>query len=477
MSDKQQNQAKVQKPEPARQTATAETAPLGPELLPAGLGQIGSLNGLPDHSTARSLRQASVLQIQRQFGNNHLQRMLIQRYDPDAGTDSGAADTAVAEARPTFQFVSSRQEGSRFDSSYTPVGPAPEVGDLDINLWVHITYAPFTRAMMRSPDFRAHRWTREQMADFAWTDDEKQTFETGFIGSVQSAWSAQHTLRLNDPDFSEYRCRVNVNVIAVSEPGLAHTRITAQKVPAGAPRFRSFVAGDTATLDIRDPSEPETHEVRDRPIIRQMQPFDVNKAEINSTINGQISEFVGTARRQGITPGAQPGGGELNLFLRGRASRSGSRRHNEQLGMERAEAVKQAINTAAGWGDIGTTSSVGSENASTDQAFQRVDVVVNTSATRQVQQNVAAHEAGHMFGLGDEYIDETPSGGAVPKFLGDKPTHYGDVEALVGTDAANEGLVQNSASMMSTGGTVQKGHYVYFLQALNQMTGKNWTVE
>jgi hypothetical protein len=76
---KQKSKTSLQKPEPARQTAVSQVAQLGPELLPAELGQVGSLNELPDHGTARSLRQANILQMQRQHGNEHVQRMLVQR--------------------------------------------------------------------------------------------------------------------------------------------------------------------------------------------------------------------------------------------------------------------------------------------------------------------------------------------------------------------------------------------------------------
>jgi hypothetical protein len=80
-----------------------------------------------------------------------------------------------------------------------------------------------------------------------------------------------------------------------------------------------------------------------------------------------------------------------------------------------------------------------------------------------------------MFGLGDEYVEEEKGGEG--RFFGDKPSHYGDVEALMGVDAANELLVEDSGSMMSRGSEVKRGHYVYFLQAINEMTARKWTVQ
>jgi hypothetical protein len=93
------------------------------------------------------------------------------------------------------------------------------------------------------------------------------------------------------------------------------------------------------------------------------------------------------------------------------------------------------------------------------------------------EHNVAAHEAGHMFGLGDEYVEEAPPKDVADKFAGDKPRHYDDVENLMGTEAADELRISDSTSIMSQGGDVKRGHYVYFLEALNQLTGKRWSVE
>jgi outer membrane protein OmpA-like peptidoglycan-associated protein len=423
-----------------------------------------------------------LLGLQSHVGNASLGRALAQRQQ-DAGT--ATAPPQGAPALPTFQFTSTSAQGDRFDSEYVPVGPAPQVGDLNINLWVHITFAPFTRAMMRRPEFRGHRWTREQMRDFAWTDAEKETFENGFMSSVMSAWSGQHTLRLNEPGFSEYRCRVNVNVIAVSERSVAHVKMTAQKVPRGAPRFRSFVHGDEATLDIRDPTEPETRDEPTGGIVRQIGPFALDSAELTPALEGQIGEVEARMRPlQSATQTSTLLGDEWAVDFVGRASSPGRRRHNEELGLTRARAVENRIKSNLGRpGAPSRASSVGEEHASAEERFQRVDVRVWNvtrafqTPTPTITQNTAAHEAGHMFGLDDEYVEETPPAGVQPKFVGDRPEHYGDVEALMGTDAANELLVQDSGSMMSQGSEVRRGHYVYFLQALDRLTSKRWTVE
>jgi hypothetical protein len=95
---------------------------------------------------------------------------------------------------------------------------------------------------------------------------------------------------------------------------------------------------------------------------------------------------------------------------------------------------------------------------------------------QDVTQNTAAHEAGHMFGLDDEYVEEDAPAGVAKKFTGDRPAHFGDVQAELGDDAAEEMRNQDSGSIMSRGAEVKRGHYVPFLQAVERATSKQWTV-
>lgn len=488
------NRPKIESARPDLTHGSADPGQLSDDsVFMAGNGSLhGQAVRLSDPRLQNVQRQVMAAHIGQVQGNQHLQQLMAHRQGQANGQlqlgrplvqrqdDAGVSPPGPAPAtpRPTFTQAGFSQQGSRFDSSYTPAGPAPVIGTLDINLWVHITYAPFTRAMMRQEPYRSHRFTREQLADFTWKDEEKEKFETDFMSSVMGAWSGQHMLHLNDPNFAEYRCRVAVNVMTISDPSQAHTKITAQKIPKDAPRFRSFVSGDTATLDIRDPSEPETHGVHSRKMVRQIKPFELGSAGLTPTLEAQIGEVEGELRRLAVTPGPDASGGDWEAVFAGRASSSGSRGFNKQLGLRRAETVKQRMAADMGWSSGMRVVSAGEEHATDDEAFQRVDISVRDKNRTNVTQNVAAHEAGHMFGLGDEYVEEAPGpDGGVPKFFGDEPEHYGDVQTHLGTDTANELLVQDSGSMMSSGGQVKRGHYVYFLEAIKQMTGKNWTVE
>jgi hypothetical protein len=94
-----------------------------------------------------------------------------------------------------------------------------------------------------------------------------------------------------------------------------------------------------------------------------------------------------------------------------------------------------------------------------DGEGESVSIVVGSGA----QQIVAAHEAGHMFGLDDEYDQQfgatRPAPGAALK-----DTTLGTSEGLPGP------VAENSDSIMSVGAAVKPQHYMTFLEALKHVT-------
>ena len=79
-----------------------------------------------------------------------------------------------------------------------------------------------------------------------------------------------------------------------------------------------------------------------------------------------------------------------------------------------------------------------------------------------VQQIVVAHEAGHMFGLGDEYTAPfSGTGGALGT----------PVDGNLGPSQGLPGAVhENSDSIMSVGDAVRPQHYATFLEAIKAAT-------
>ena len=365
------------------------------------------------------------------------------------------------------------------------------MGNLNINLKVFIRFRDFAMYLLglrefRTDEFRNWKPTEEQKKDFKWNDGERDKFKKDFAKIVKDKWSNKHTLELNETDFQPYKSRVNIEVSIAGRPHHAHVRMTAQKMPKNSPRIRSFAQSrGSAVLDIRDPSEEEEHEYLDIKYVRQIGSFKFDDANSNPTTDSQMKEYA--QELKSLLKGKNIK--RFVLYTFGRASSQGQKEYNKQLAMKRAKTVEAYMKKEfEGTGLLIHADSHGEENASSNKKFRRVDLMLVRKdessddplkpLSAKSKQNVAAHEAGHMFGLGDEYKEEkSPSPHEEGRFRGDKPTHFQDVEETLGKDAANELYVKGSDNIMSHGNKVKAGHYVYFVKALNAITGKKWNID
>jgi hypothetical protein len=450
----------------------------------------------------------SIETMQRLVGNRAVQRMLddgalqrvaasrlrlpslLQRDPNDGGVpiagapttdDASTSDTTAPPPNPEFDriihTVQFANGGDRFDIEYEPNngnGPdqRPIAGTLRIILKLHINFRNFTREIRRQEPYNTMRFTPQQRRDFNWTDPEREEFRRNIIPSIHDAWSGKHRLTSNTPGCEELNAGIDVQVRLVDTADEAHTKITAQKVPEGAPRFRSFVQGDEATLDRLDPTEAETHNIDT--LHRTIEPFDHDSADL-TPVQSQIDDFI--REFDALDPQGDDFADQFTLRAVGRATTPGSKAHNTRLARQRADNVSDYIFTNSSRGSFSMNTSAEGETGTTeDEEFRRVDLYLTQKA--DTEQMVAAHEAGHMFGLGDEYEDveddDDPSGRG--RFTGDRPSHYEDAVDELGTPAADEVLVGNTDSMMSTGMEVAPAHYTPFIQAIELATGIQWTI-
>ena len=442
---------------------------------PSGPAAVRSSKGKA--AASRSTAQQELIRLQAEAGNTAVARALEVQRQPAPGP--GPTVTPLPPALGKFdEKTAFIKAGRRFDLRFDPAGPAPKVSKATVTLKINVDFKDFTRAMMRRVEFRRHRWTRAQLRAFAWPEDKKREWAGKFGTAVADGWKEKHAFVLDEPGFEKYRARCDVQVTHVDKPEDANTRITAQWVPPGAPRLRSSVTGGAvAELDARDVDETETHSVQSIRFARQIGPFDFDSSELTPTVLASIGDFEASFRRQ-REPGRPLAGplDDVTVGFTGRASSQGSIPYNKKLARARAEAVMDRVMTDLDL-TLSSAGAVGERHATTDPKFQRVDGVATKGGDVDVIQNTAAHEAGHMFGLGDEYVDEAPGKDVTSKFEGDKARHDPDVRAAMGDEAADEVAVQDSGSMMSSGSEVKRGHYVYFLTALNEATGHTWKVE
>jgi hypothetical protein len=479
----------------ARQTASSLHAKAFTHQNHIWLGPGESPSDLPlmAHEVAHVIQQSSASRATPQ-----IQRQPVDAGPaPDASRDAGLAPfpPAPPTAGPcpdplphlpdaTGYFFS----GIRFDAEYKPTGPFPIQDPFKITHRINIDFLPFSTRLIREQPrlfgkYRGVRFTAAQRAQFAWTDAEKTTYKNDFKTNVQTIWSAQHALDLNEVCFARYRAMPMVNIEFVDDPERAHSRVTAYKMPSGTARLRSEVSSGSATLESRDPSVPTSHWVAPYDWVKQVGPFEFNSSAINPDVEADVAGIASLLSPViDRTKPNDPFPVDSCLSMSGRASSEGSASYNEKLARERVKSVELHLEDKLGLPHPTARLYIGTEpgerNATTDPQFRRVDVRFSRlcAAGSDVPQNVAAHEFGHLIGFGDEYVDEKPPTDVLPKFEGDRPTHYGDVEAALGTAAAEELIVQDSASIMSEGNQVRRGHYVYFLQAINRMTGRTWTV-
>lgn len=344
-----------------------------------------------------------------------------------------------------------------FDAHYQVIGPAPKTGTLFISHGVHMNYP----AAMSKP--------------------ERTTFETDFVSSVHDKWSNKHLLTLNEPGFSPYQCNVDVSAHVEDNAKEAHTVIDVIKPAPAAKRFRPRVTDSAkqegsktrhkAKLDFRDPSIEQENKLEEADFIQQVGNFDFDSDAINADCQADVKkilDFINT-----IPIPDDPEKCTFNLKLVGRASSQGNKEYNRKLSNRRAESVLKALGPPARL-CFSTTEAAGEEEATEGAEFRRVNVGVflsNSAKAKKANQNLAAHEFGHMIGLGDEYVEPIPE---IPntrkKFFGDNPTHYDAVKDLIDEEAANELLIQDSTNIMSKGNEVKRGHYVMFVAAIDFMT-------
>ncbi|NJN87093.1 MAG: OmpA family protein [Leptolyngbyaceae cyanobacterium SL_7_1] len=312
------------------------------------------------------------------------------------------------------------------------------------------------------------------------TKSEQTTFETDFVKSVHDKWSNKHLLVLNEPGFSAYQCNVDVTSRIEKNPDDAHTVINVVK-PKGEKRFRPRVSGidrqknsettHTAKLDFRDPTIEQKNQINTPDLIKDVGNFDFDSDRINSDCQKDIDEIASFIKQN--APQRDPQICTFSLGYTGRASSQGSKAYNKKLSERRMMAVGKILDALPGF-CLSFLVAAGEEEATEDAEFRRVSVGVfleNSRQPKETTQNLAAHEFGHMIGLGDEYVETAPKiPGSSARFLGDKPSHYDAVKSLIDQAAADELIVQSSANIMSLGNEVKRGHYVFFVAAIDVMT-------
>jgi outer membrane protein OmpA-like peptidoglycan-associated protein len=222
--------------------------------------------------------------------------------------------------------------------------------------------------------------------------------------------------------------------------------------------------------------------------------FANNSSALTSKSRDRLKRWIISFQAVKDTPGQQISiTGHANTV--GETSEAG-RQRNVQLADERAQTVAAFLASEVVEGSplrnaetrINSVVGTGAEGADETEDFRRADIVVGSGQG----QNIAAHEFGHMLGLGDEYastpkrdkdgnIVKDDKGNTVTRGLisgtggdvGDKADH----DALSNKMGLGGSVIENNDNIMSLGSTIRPQHYATFMSALHTVTSINeWRV-
>lgn len=512
--------------------------------------EIGGLGGMEVDAASRGQYFQS---IQRMLGNRAVQRMVQrQEMDAGTTpgpTDAGAVAGVPADPTPQ-DLIDFRNHGPfPADEAGTIIMPRTGLGGFNarydpatqvLNVIVNIGFN-FVNGMningetvtaaensMTDSATRINRMlsrlsgaektaaldrVREQ---WQWTgagDPRITTWMAGYRNSVKGVWDSSATGLAFQGSREGWADQVaNINVVVNTQditslapgtpipgPQPVHCQSTIYKTP-DEDVFGAFVnagsedttPGNEATAATDQSLELGSGQINaESHLLNQRVFFGNNSSQLDATAQDRLRRII-------ISFQAPPGSAGTSIDIIGHASTTGEnteagRERNIQLAQERAEAVDNFLRTTV------------VEGKNLANANTRIQVVMSTGAAGENEgdfsrradiqfaegqgQNIAAHEFGHMIGLGDEYAS-TPTrdaaGNIVTDANGDAVTRGvisgtgGDVgeatthDALARDMGLSTGAVfENNDNIMSLGSTVRPQHYATFMQAIRTVTSIN----
>lgn len=311
--------------------------------------------------------------------------------------------------------------------------------------------------------------------EWRWSPAEENPWMEQYREAVTNAWSGQHYFESRR--WSELLSSVNV-LVNVHKGAQAGDHCSARIIKSPPGGFSSAYVSYGSGANARDqgllmsssgvgPSATN--------FLRYSLQFENDSADLNTAVGTVHSTDAGPAYLDKFIAdfeAANPAAG-VPIKVIGRASSTGSAEHNRALSDRRAAAATNYLRSNGLVGSIDRVTDVGEgeTGATEDATWRRVDLVVGSGEA----QNTAAHEFGHMVGLGDEYSSPAAGfapGAGTPVAVGDPAAHDALAQAMGG--GVTGAVAENSDSIMSVGNTVRPQHYATFHKAIEQTTGETW---
>lgn len=305
---------------------------------------------------------------------------------------------------------------------------------------------------------------RAAAAPYLWTSGERSTFLTTFNAGVRSRWSGRHQFHATRTNWTDLGASVDVtsNIHAGAKADDEHVSVTVYKAPAGGAGNVGVVqsgsggATDNAMVLNSADAAPRADNLLDWPGT-----FPAGASALDATGRADLNRIGATFRGGG--PGCRICGETILASSRGPALTVHVAGTDEAAARTRYASMLRAL---ADGGNLDIVLRTRFQYAGPGDGYRIV-------AGNGVAQAVAEHEAGHMFGLGDEYAT-----GAGSNITGTGAAAGGAArhDQLV-KDMGLEGAVfENNDGVMSLGTVVRPQHYATFHWALEELTGLDFAL-
>jgi hypothetical protein len=399
---------------------------------------------------------AQMLGLQRSAGNAAVSRMMLLRNGVPDGAEYDRArrerqDWMAEGVRGPEDYQASTGRGG-FEVAYVPNYMA-----MNATLKGGVDFKDGIRLVMGFYAVANQSARAGLVAPWQWTDGEKTTFLADFETAVKSVWHRDYEFHCTKRYWEDLGSVVNVNVRvhAGDTNDDDHMELHTYKIASGAPAGgvgvvssrRGHEHGNEMTLNSTDVSP------RSDIALTRTAHFDAGAATYSGNGAAVAQGFGGDFINQG-GPRCGTCGAEITEL-------AGTDIHVRVQGSGADPQANAQARFTALTADMVTG---GMTDAATRCKFEyagegdEATMVVGGGA----QQIVAAHEAGHMFGLADEYTNPFGGTGQAPGSAVDG--QLGSTQGLPGA------VSENTDSIMSVGNAVKPQHYATFLEALKHIT-------
>jgi hypothetical protein len=305
---------------------------------------------------------------------------------------------------------------------------------------------------------------RAAAAPYMWTSSERSQFLTRFNSGVASRWGGKYQFHATRENWTDLGASVNVgSAIHAGPKGAAeNVSLTVYKTPPGGAGNIGVVRSGSggATDNSMELNSPDALPRTDN-LLQWSGDFATGSTSLDATRAADLNEIGATFRGGGpacricgVTIRASTGGPTLTFNVEGATQITARQRYQRML----------AVLMSGGNTDIALRTTF--RYSGPGDGYRIV-------AGGGVAQTVAQHEAGHMFGLGDEYA--TGSGSRITG-TGAEAGGAAKHDELARDMGLPGAVFENSDGIMSLGSVVRPQHYATFFWALGELTSIDWAL-